>query len=389
LINKFDEKFNINLDSNGIYKYNHDFSFEFENGIAKNIAQPIAKSLASGIMLNEVPLAILNQYSNTFLSGKRFYKEGYDIISNKFNFSESFEKSKSGDFADSLYTYQISTSEDGAVFVTENIKITSLSLPFFEKSIDKLSSIKSSAYSRCQGVYYNYYINSGQLNQNSLECGSAINRFNGEITYESKFSNEINIENRFQWQLISEGEDLGEYIQISVNLEIEGSGAPNSTTKWENTVYGYNQKLSLLDGSSTRENTYSKLYSVRPYGSCRDSTYNWYLLNSDIQTDYYNGKINASKKYSNINRLSMSSSTTQASVNMYSFYQMPAGVIKILHPQKSIGRYETSTKTFYPEMNFINKNYIKPAAHELTESSSVTFDYSNHTVDIRESVYTH
>lgn len=313
LINDFKENFSTSLSPEGIYEYNHEVSLEFENGIDKEKAQNTAKILASGIISNEVPFNILSPYNN-FLSGKKLYKESYDLINNKFNFVETFSKSKSGDIADALYNYNINLNQEGDVTVSENIKIQSLSLPYFETSINKLNSLKNDSYLRCQQLYFDYYGNTGQLNQNFVEQGFIVNKFNGQIEFQTIFSNDAFIESGYQWELSSDVDDKEDRVSVSVILLIEGFGPINSNQKWNNTINGYNIKKSLID-----RNYASQIYN----GLDRSCKISFSSINNKInerhESSYANGTIKSSIVWSDILRTSVESTSNQPPVNQYNF----------------------------------------------------------------------
>jgi hypothetical protein len=383
-LNDFSETLSVNLNQEGIYEYDRNVSFEFENGlISPLVASDIAKNIASGILSSQVPYKILSQYGSSFLNGKKIYKESYDLVNSKFQFTETFNKSKSGDYADALYGYNISISDDGAVSVTENIKIQSLSTPIFEQAVTKLSSVKAGAYARCQAVYAYYYPleTANPLNTYSKENGYTVNKYNGEIEFQSIFSNEKFIENGYDWELILEAEDNPESMTRTTSLSVQGHGPKNSSTKWNNAKDGYSQKSSSIDSSAFG-------YLKIPLGKCRQGAPD-FLSRETSDCSYYNGTISISKQYSDVNRQSITTTSSEESVKQWSYYPTPnGGVISIEHPQKTIGRSSTATKYFRPNMT-LTVPPLPPTANELTESSSRTYDYFNRTEEEKITNYTH
>lgn len=384
LVNNFNENYSINLNQEGLYEYSHQFGFEFENGIAKNIAQSIAKNLASGLVSTEVPFKLLSPYGANFLDGKKIHKETYDIINNKFDFSETFAKSKSGDYADALYSYDVVYDQDGSVSVSELVKIKSLELPLFDKSIDKLYSLRSGAYSRCQNVYYDYYQNIGELNINSVESGLVINKFNGEVQYQTTFSNNEFIENQYEWEFISEAIDNQENINIITKLNIVGHGAKNSIQKWNNALHGFNQKKHFLNNGSVRHEIFSMLGAA--LGKCRGGQPNFFV-SQKASASYYDGTISQSNIYSDIEGKTVTTSQYEAPVRQFSMYPTAGGVRTIEHPQKSIGRSTVSTTTL--NENLGTSLPSAPGSSELTESASTIHDLFNRTVQTRITNYVH
>lgn len=380
-LNDFSENFSVNLNNDGIYQYNHNLNLGFENGlISSPVAASIAKNIASGIFTNQVPFKILSQYNN-FLSGRKIYKESYDLVNNKFQFDETFSKSKSGDYADSLYRYNISMNTEGVVSVTENIKIKSLQNPLFEQSIVKLSSLKTGAYNRCQNVYASYYGSTGVLNNNSKEQGFNINKYNGEIEFSSVFSNETFIASGYDWELVRESEDNQESMSSTVTLSIEGHGAKNSSQKWTNTINGFSAKQYLLNVSQG-----AFAYLKSPLGKCRTGSPS-YLSKEGSECSYYNGTISVTKQYLDINLQSITTTSYEAPVPQWSFYIKAGGVLKVPHPQNTMGKNSTSVRTFSP--NMILSRPTPPSAGNLTESSSRTYDYFNRVIEEKVTNYYH
>jgi len=387
LVNDFKESFSLNLGDNGIYNYSHVFDIGFENGIAKNIAITIAKTIASGLISSEVPFEILNGNNQDFLSGRKIYKETYDIINNRFSFSEEFQKSKSGDFADALYDYQITYDENGFVNVTEDVTINSLSSPIFEKSVDKLLNIKSGSYSRCQSMYYNYYANSGILNINSLNQGLNINKFNGEIICQTTFSNDNFIESGYDWEStvdVSDGQ--GERV-VSVSLSIDGHGPKNSTTKWNNALMGFNNKKNIFDSLLVRNSGYNALKSLSINYKCRPSAMPYYLVNQQAESSFYNGKINFTKNYSDINGQSIESISRQSSVPLYTVYT--SANVKVNHPQTSLGKYAKTVQTFNPNLTLAIPSPSVIAGIGLLESASTKHKINENIVETNAVYFTH
>jgi len=388
LINKFDEDFSINLGKDGIYEYSHECKFSFENGlIKKNQAINIAKTLASGIILKEIPLELTEQYASNFLSGRRIYKESYDIINNSFSFSEEFAKSKSGDFADALYNYDVELNERGLVSVIENIKIKSLESPIFGKSIDKLSAIKGNSYNRCQNVYSFYFGNTGSLNVNSITQGINVNKFNGEIEYQAAFSNDPFIESGYEWEFVYDVKDDPQDIFTTLNLTINGHGPKNSPLKWNNAIYGFNQKKYLLDSSLVRNSGYAALKEMEKCG--RPLSISYFLNNQRVESSYYDGLVNYTKIYSSIDQSTVENIAIQKSVNQYSYYSSINRIIN--HPQKSLGKYAV-TQQIFSEINNLSipsHSTLSGPYGGILEQASTTHKIPNNIIEKKVSYITH
>lgn len=387
LVNDFRENLSINLDSNGIYDYKHSCEFNFENGIAKNIAISTAKALASGIISSEVPFNITDQFGANFLSGRKLYTESYDIVNNRFSFAENFAKSKSGDYADALYTYKLANNEDGSVNVIESVKIKSLSLPLFEKAIEKLSGIKSGSYSRCQNVYENYYLNSGSLNIHSVSQGINVNRFEGEIDCETTFTNDAFIESGYNWEFVYDVADNTERRAMNLTLSIQGHGPKNSQQKWNNAMMGFNAKNSLFNDISVKNSGYNALRSIDALYKCRPISMPYFLLAEQAESSYYEGLISCTKNYSDIDGSIFTTTSRQKSVPQYSVYT--SANIKIDHPQKTLGKYSQTIQIFNPNLNLSMPSHSTISGPGLLEIASTTHKVQNNIVERKVSYYTH
>jgi hypothetical protein len=214
-----------------------------------------------------------------------------------------------------------------------------------------------------------------------------VNRFNGEVEFRSIFSNEQFIQSGYEWQFISDAADSPESINVNLTLSIEGHGAKNSQQKWNNALAGFSSKKYLLDDNSKKSSAYSSLYNVGAYRKCRPSSIQNFLSVEKAESSYYNGTVSSSKNYSDINRQSVVSNSSEKSVRQFSVYPVAGGARVIEHPQKTIGRSAISTKTFNPNLTL--NTPPAPAVGELTESASTTYDFANRTIETKISTFTH
>lgn len=248
-LDNFSEDFEISLSRENIYQYRHSLDISFNNALIGDFAGQAAKSIASGIIGKEVPFFLISG-GNNFFSVKKNYSETYDLINKTFSFEESFEKSISGDSnADIYYSYSLNRNELGISEVSEVADIIGLSEIRFDGAKNKLKEISGLSYSRCNSFYQNYV--SGTLNDFPISQGYQVNKFEGTIQLETKYADQNFITSRFSW-ILDTDVNFGDPYEaiVQANLNIQGYGKPNSDEKYENMVYGYNQKKSLLYDSA-------------------------------------------------------------------------------------------------------------------------------------------
>lgn len=239
------EDFEINLNTENVYEYRHSLDLSFNNAIIGDLAQQVAKSIASGLISKEVPFFLISG-GNNFFSTKKNYSETYDLINKTFSFEESFTKSIDGDNdADVFYTYSLNRNEAGVCEVSETADIIGLSQIRFDGAKNKLKQISGLSYSRCQSFYQNY--TNGILNNFPVSQGYQVNKFEGTIQLESTYSDQNFITSRFAWTLDTDVNFSDPYeALVQTNLNIQAYGKPNSDEKYENMKYGYEQKKNLL-----------------------------------------------------------------------------------------------------------------------------------------------
>ena len=358
LINDFSENFSLNLDSDNNYNYEHSVSFGFENALIYAGADLLAKQIASGIIGKEVPFALISGNAN-FLSGKRYYEENYDILNKKFSFSESLSKNISGDAADASFSYSLRRDENGIAEVTESIKISANQTPKFATIKEKLNQLKVSSYQRAQDFYSNYL--PGLLNNFPTTQGYDVNRFDGTADFETVYTDNPFIENRYNWSIETSVSADSSYETIcNATLLIEGDGPLNTTKKFDNAVYGYNTKQPLL---LTKINTlYYRFLSLNT-NRCSSSG----ILNKKSETftsSKYNGNVDYTVSYTNkdltYNPNGIEEETLTISekypTEIYTDYYINNQIVRQKHNQKSF--YEvTTTKNRKYGKNFSLKSF--------------------------------
>lgn len=358
LMNDFSENFSLNLDSENNYNYEHSVSFSFENALIYDGADLLAKQIASGIMGKEVPFNLISGNSN-FLSGKKYYEESYDIINKQFSFNESLTKNISGDIADANFSYSLRRDENGITEVTEAIQILANQSPKFGTLKTKLSQLKAASYQRSQNFYANYL--PGYLNNFPITQGYDVDRFDGSIDFETVYTDNPFIDNRYNWSIeTSVNTDSSYEIICSATLSVEGDGVPNTVKKYDNSLYGYNQKKSVL--LTKINNLYSRYLSANTNRCSSGDNLN--KKSESFTSSRYNGNIDYTITYTNkdiaYNPNGLEEETESLSekypLNIYTDYYINNSVIRQKHDQKSF--YEvTATKNRKYGKNFILESF--------------------------------
>jgi hypothetical protein len=346
LMNDFSENFSLDLDSSNNYSYEHSVSFGFENALAYGSADSLAKNIASGIIGKEVPFNLISGNVN-FLSGKKYYEESFDVINKIFSFTERLDKNISGDSSNTDFSYSLRRDENGITEVTESVQIQANQDPKFTTVKNKLAELKPNCYQRSQNFYLNYV--TGSLNNFPITQGYNVDRFNGTIELETVYTDNPFIENRYDWS-IETSIDLGDtyLINCTANLSIQGDGVPNTDRKYNNAIYGYNQKESLL--LSKINSLYSRFLSINTNRCSSGGILN--KSNETFTSSKYNGTVQYSVSYINktINNNPNGIEEEKESISE----KYPVNIYTDYYINNSIVRQQHDQKTFYEVT--INKN---------------------------------
>lgn len=355
LLDNFSEEFQINLNKENVYEYRHSVDISFDNALIGDAAPSVAKSIASGIIDKEVPLFLISG-ANNFFSGKKNYSETYDLINKTFTFEESFSKSIDGDSdADIYYSYSLNRNDVGICEVSESADIIGLSEIRFDGAKNKLKQISGLAFSRCLSFYQNYV--SGNLNNFPISQGYQVDKFNGRIQFESKYSDQNFISSKFSWILDTDVSFSDPYESTAqANLKIQGHGIPNSDEKYENMKYGYNEKKNLL--YSAAYNAYDSLLNKNI--SCDKIKQNKLNLKSkSLKSSRYQGELDYNLIYSDRNINSSGEYVEEAfsesinfPVKMFDEYKISNKLVRQFHDQKT---FKEISKV---KIRKYNKDYI-------------------------------
>lgn len=251
LIENIDEKFDYEEDQEGNKTYNHHIEVQYisSNNVTSNIN--LAKALATEFFNATSGLgAFINSYSG-LNNVKRIYIESYDAISAKCNFNESINipANSSGHYSYNI-NYNLDQGSDGYINVTEVIEIQGLTNPKYAGAVEGIGILKVNAYSRSNVVYTAYNWSDAALYSLPIEQGENINKFTGQITFKSVFTNNPKYQNFAIWNYIQELDlDENNYYTVSERGNIVGFGRP-TLDKYKNAInfYNTNIKSPAVDG---------------------------------------------------------------------------------------------------------------------------------------------
>lgn len=208
-LDRFSENFDFNVEQDGTYAYQHSVSCKFVSGIG---VQPLdmAKSFASGLLLSSPPFGFFTaDYSGFYNeSGKRFFKENYNLITNECSFVETFRlpSNVSGDYS-IKFTYEINTDERGVSSVVENGSIAGLIDPRDVSAEEGFQAAMTGVFARCSGEFL-FYKPSGaySLNPTRIRLQKRVNRSEGTIDYSVVYNNDPTLANgsTYAWEYTQE-----------------------------------------------------------------------------------------------------------------------------------------------------------------------------------------
>jgi hypothetical protein len=174
-----------------------------------------------------------------------------------------------------------------------------------------------------------------------------VNKFEGRIQLESKFSDINFVSSRFSWILDTSVNFADPYEAVSqANLKIKGYGPLNSVEKYDNMKYGYDQKKNLLYAAAydAYESLLDKNISCN---KTKEPVLN--LKNKSLSVSRYNGDLDYTIIYSDRNidpaadyTESVSSTSTNYPVRLFDEYKISNKLIRQFHDQKT---FKEITKT--------------------------------------------
>jgi hypothetical protein len=342
-IEDISESFNFSIDSAASYSYDRNLEISFNKAFEYDGAQVTAQAIASHIFTTIVPFNIFTGIN--IFDVKKYYQESYDIISKKYSFKEQIKKLKnSNELVDAIYSYNISRDQDGVIEIIESVEIESFNKNnIFSGALAKLNFVKANSFANCSGVLSGY-INLGNslLNTIPISQGYDMNQFEGKISVESIYSNNIANTSGYSWSiqrdasLSSQGES-----QISVMLNINGYGPFNTNIKFNNAKNGLNEKKALMSGKAN--DFYQIGFSGLQDNLCK-STKNLWLKSEQTSSSYYRGTIDYSLSYSDKelplqtdDYYELITESETPSILEYANYYISNQAVRQAYPQTSLG----------------------------------------------------
>ena len=246
LLKSFSESFSLDFDEQTkILGGDHSLNIQYDADNKDINLISFAQSLATEL-LKTIPTSVGEGNYNTRTDYKVLNSENYDLIGGNCGFDRSF--SYSTDNNSKPYSlsreHSISIGEDGIVNVEETceIKGESDNPSLYLNSLEGLEeqTAGNSVYERCN-VFFQSYKNKfnvlRDLNQNPLQKGVQINKFDGVINYDIKFSNDLrnaNPDYLYEFSQTLDRADNGVWT-TSENGAINGVGtAGNNGNKYSN-----------------------------------------------------------------------------------------------------------------------------------------------------------
>jgi hypothetical protein len=315
LLKSLSENFSIDFnDQNQVLGGEHSIDIEYDSSNDAIDVINLARNLAKKLLDKTIPLNLAEGNYITRKNYRVFNTENYNVIGGKCGFKRRFSFNTSGD-PTKPYSFNrkqsIDLSQDGLVTVKETceIKAESETSNFVEDSLYKnalaglndISEGIQGASQRCTNLFNNYKIKFGisrDLNASPINKSIKINKFNGTISYDISYDNDIKKENPdFIWEktLTMERSEEGIW-SASEEGSIMGIGKvgdikkyTNAENAWDNTIKSTIYNPRLLDFYNT--------YATNKNGSDLKQ------LSISVNRSPYNGTINYTYRYSDDPRI--------------------------------------------------------------------------------------
>jgi len=307
----FSEKLNCNY-ARDKKTFDHSISIQL-NDTGQNLINS-SRQIASGIFNDSINLPITNNSSglyNLIKNLKSTFKEDYDLVSNKINFSKNIEIYDSGDINNYTvyFTHNISKDSRGITSVSEDGEILLLSSNNYPFASGILSSLYSNAYNRCKDFFdKNKSFSSLSLNDsnnlitddlqnNPVEFGSNYDLSMFNIKYRVLYNNDPNIFNNYslEYSTSKNLSNLG-LEEISENGSITYFG--NSTTFYPKSIIAQrtgqfskiksiNENFSLLNSNNIYQSRFGYSFVASPNDNnilTNDSNFNF--ISVEVANNY-------------------------------------------------------------------------------------------------------
>lgn len=371
LSDSFSEQFSLTRESDGMYSLDHSIGFNIDPAWSKTTASFMAKTIASGILGSQVPQSL---FPNTYLfSGKKTYNESYDLVNGRYSFAEKSARRSISGLADFLFSYSIAYNQDGTCEVTEDAQINGLNDSRYENALLKINEIKSGAQQRCESTRLSYNIGK-TLNSFYSSQGATVNRFNGQISLNTTFSDNPFMSGLYDYEISFAANEDTNQIVTSASLTVNGYGKPGSSTKINNALSGYNALKPSLDTQIS-----SVYANFLPSSSrCDKSALPLNLLSEEYAVEQYNGSISYTRNMTDRNIINNPdgilyqnrSESVEYPQPIYSDYTIGTNLMRQVHDQ------QTQRKTTISKNRKYGKNFILNAFPEdmVEEGGDIVID---------------
>lgn len=297
LLETFDENFSFNLTEDNSYNYTQNLNIRYRQTDGYPSPIQLAKNLASGIFstLPNIGFIDSNYFGFYTKSGKKFFTESYNLITNDCSFTKNFNifnNNYSGQYTLTL-VQSLNLGNDGNIDVSEQGNIRGLIGDRFTTAKNAAEFELIQSYNRCNSIF-NTYKNSNQLTNsyNLLNTGIDItknyNSFNGEAQYSVRYTNNP-VFNALGYTkdttLTLNENNLGIVdVQENGNVRIYGSKSANFSTTFDlskiNTIF------------STAASNISSFYTSQGYANTLS------LIEKNLSFPKYGQALNYSLRYS-------------------------------------------------------------------------------------------
>ena len=341
----FKEDFSFSTNFNGNREFGHNFSFGLQTGWSQSIwagnqsdalvRRGFAQKIATGIFDKdkETTFGISTMVGEVSTIAdkavfRNYYNESYDLMKNTYSFSRKREELPftDGNLLTNL-NHTINLNEDGTIEVSE--KASTFSKIDFSVARDSLETLYGNAFTRCNGLYNNFYTN------NNLPTPRGI------ILQDTQYYNKID--------------------HTTNPPNIDFLSLINNPTK-----------LTKFYDSNSLQANYDVTYSNNPNYFFKDTNNN--PIPGIIASEILEFNVN---KYNNVEASHSFEFTSNRIMNdVYTFNRLISGANK--NSATTMGLYYTGN--FKPVANiFPNFNLIKSASNisNIKPKASLKLEYSN------------
>lgn len=291
-IESLNESFEFQEEENGDRTYTHSVEVQFSDYSSVADGTNKAKALAAVFFNATSGLgAFLGTYTNVG-SAKKLYTESYNLIDCSCSFTETcvIPRERAGNYSYSL-SYTLEQREDGFTTISESCTIKGLTNPRFAGALEGMSAMSAGVFTRCSSVYSEYPFSNSPLFQNPISRSVSIDKFTGEITLETSFTNDPRYQPDATWDYTLEGSrDSQGYYTITESGSVIGHGRPLKD-KYLNAKNFFNTTVS--------PNIPSRINNFYQQISGRSLTL--ILTNQSDAQDEYEGTIQYSRTYTDNN----------------------------------------------------------------------------------------